>query len=120
MFAKWFASLRDTMFLTPAKARDTIINCFFTAQRETFARMKEKAHPFVSTKEIKSTVTAAVRGVFKEIGADFDKPTKNDLTKVVEILAAKAKSWGTPDDIVQHHKGEIEKILNALKDDGNV
>jgi hypothetical protein len=117
MFTKWFASLRDTMFLTPVKARDTIINCFFTAQRETFVRMKEKAHSFVSAKEIKSTVTAAVRAVFKEIGADFDKPRKSDLIKVVQILATKAKSWGTPDDIVQHHKSEIEKILNALPDE---
>jgi hypothetical protein len=115
MFKKWFASMRDTMFLTPLKARDTITNCFYTAQKETFARMKEKTNPYVSDPEIKKTVIAGIRAVFKEIGADFDHPRSNDLVKVVEILSVKAKSWGTPDDIIEHHKEQIKKVLDALQ-----
>ena len=116
MFNKWFTSMRDKIFLNPVKARDIIIECFYTAQQDTFARQKEKANPYASSKEVKDTVTAAIRAEFKAIGADFDNPRKKDLVEVVEILATKAKSWGTPDDIIQHHKGQIAKVLDALSE----
>ena len=117
MFNKWSVSMKDLMFLTPEKARDLLIDCFFTAQKETFAGIKEKSKKFVSDREVKATVAAAVRAVFKEIGADFEHPKKKDLVQVVEILSSKARSWGTPAGIIEHHKSEIAKVLDKLKDD---
>jgi hypothetical protein len=116
MFKKWSVSNNDLMFLTPEKARDLLIECFFTAQKETFAGVKEKTKKFVSDREIRTTVIAGVRAVFKEIGADFEHPKKKDLAQVVDILSAKAKSWGTPAGIIEHHKAEIGKVLEKLKD----
>lgn len=118
MFKRWFVSQRDLLYLDPVKARDVIIRCFYSAQKETFARIKEKVNQPASDAEIKNTVTAAVRSVFTTVGEDFDNPTEAGLAKVVSILASKAKSWGTPDDIIEHHKEQIKKVLDALQKTG--
>jgi hypothetical protein len=61
-------------------------------------------------------VTAAVKSVFTKVGVNFDNPTKAGLAKVVAQLATQAKSWGTPDDIIEHHKKQIQILLDALKE----
>lgn len=117
MFQRWFVTSKDLQKMTPAKARDLIIKCFYAAQKETFANIKLQEKLPASEQEVKNTVTAAVKSVFTQIGEDFENPTKPGLLKVVEVLAANARSWGTPEDIIRHHKGQIQKVLNALKDD---
>ncbi len=118
MFKRWFVSERDLPYLDPVKARDVIIRCFYSAQKETFARVKEKVNQAASDQEIKHTITAAVKSVFTTVGEDFDNPSPEGLVKVVSILASKAKSWGTPDDIIEHHKEQIKKVLDALQKTG--
>lgn len=116
MVQRWFLSHKDLLGLTPLKARDLIIKCFFTAQQETFEKLRKKKGLSSTDEDIKATVTAAIKSVFVHSGADFDNPTEESLLKVVEALAAHAKSWGTPQDIIDHHKTQIKKILEALKD----
>jgi|GEM_PF-4110122 hypothetical protein len=36
------------------------------------------------------------------------------LIRVVDILGRKAMVWGTPQDIIEHHKQEIGKVLGSL------
>jgi len=114
-FKRWFVSEEDLQGLNPIKARDIIIKCFFEAQKETFARVKESLGRKVTDEEILDSVTNALRLVFKEIGGSFDNPTKEDLFKIVERLASKSASWGTPQDIIEHHRSQIEKVLKALR-----
>lgn len=115
MVQRWFLSHKDLLGLTPLKARELIVKCFFTAQKEIFENArKKKGIPFTD-EDIKTTVTAAIRSVFVQIGADFDNPTEESLLKVVETLTVYAKSWRTPQDIIDHHKTQIKKILAALK-----
>ncbi len=114
-FHRWSLKESDLVDLTPLKVRDIIIKCFFEAQKETFSRTKQELGMKTSEEELYTTVKTSVRMVFKDIKADFDKPTKDDLMKVVDALARKASSWGTPQDIIQFHGGQIMKVLQILK-----
>ncbi len=118
MFKRWFVSQRDLLYLDTVKARDVIIHCFYSAQKETFARIKDKEKLPATDQDIKNTVTAAIKSVFTTAGENFDNPTKEGLAKVVSLLASQAKSWGTPDDIIEHHKEQIQKVLDALQKTG--
>jgi hypothetical protein len=35
--------------------------------------------------------------------------------KLVQSLAEKSQSWGTPQDIIEHHKGQIMRVFAAMK-----
>lgn len=115
-FNRWAPSRQDLQGLDPFKARDLIMNCFFEAQRETIARAKKSLNLRADAGSIKDSVGAAVRSAFREVGEDFDRPSKTALQKVVRVLAARSASWGTPPDIVEYHRGLILKVLNGLPD----
>ncbi len=112
---RWRLSEMDLRELDPVKARELIIKCFFESQKETFARAKQNLGKEARDDEIRKTVESVIRLSFKEVGGSYEEPTKEDLGKVVSTLARKADSWGTPPDIIEHHKGQIIKILNLLK-----
>jgi len=114
-FHRWALSESDLTDLTPLKVRDIIVKCFFEAQRETFARTKQELGMKTTDEELFNTVRTSIRMVFKDLKADFENPTKADLMKVVESLARKASSWGTPQDIIEFHGGQIMKVLQLLK-----
>jgi hypothetical protein len=117
-FQRWFLTQKDMIDLTPLKARDLIIKCFYTAQKETFFRSKQDKKLPTADKDIMTTVTGAIRAVFSSIGADYDNPAIGDLLRVVDILGANSKSWGTPHDIIEHHKKQLVTMLSRLKSKG--
>lgn len=114
-FCLWSVPESELMELDPKKARDLIVECFYQAQRETFARAKERAKGAEpAPEEVRETVLAAVKAAFREAGQDFEAPTKESLSAVVHVLARKAMAWGTPDDIVQHHGAQIMQMIERL------
>ena len=113
---RWFISEADMANLSPRKARDLIVDCFFEAQRETFARAKEKAGSSDTAPEsIRTMVAAGVRTAFKEAGDDYDDPTVESLERAVAVLARRAAAWGTPTDIIEHHGAQIAALLARLR-----
>ncbi len=114
-YQRWSLSKDDLKGLNPVKARDLIIKCFFEAQKETFASVKRELGVTPTDESIMDSVTSAVRVAFKKAKGSFDNPTKEDLSKVVQILARKASSWGTPPDIIEHHKNQIMTVLKILE-----
>jgi DNA-binding response OmpR family regulator len=113
-YVRWKCRDEDLMDMTPSKARDLIIQCFFDAQKETFARAKRELGKEVSDPTIHNSVKSVVKLTFAEAGGNFENPSKEDLGRVVKTLALKASSWGTPADIIEYHKGEISKVLGSL------
>ena len=111
---RWFLENADLMDVTPVKARDLIVRCFFEAQKESFAAAGKAMGKTEGEVELRTIVAGAVRAAFRESGGDFDHPTKSSLMAAVEVLARKAQRWGTPPEIVQHHRGQIEKILMVV------
>lgn len=114
-FNKWDMPVKELRNITPIKIRNLIVECFYVAQGGTFKKIKQLAKTTFTDTDILNTTTAVVKIAFLESGGDFDKPTKEILTKVIEFLAVKAASWGTPKDIIEHHKSQIKQAIDFLK-----
>lgn len=103
--------------LTPLRARDLVVECFYFAQHETLERTRMKlgaAHHDEAA--IRASVVGAVRLAFKETGGEYDRPTATSLAAAIAVLARKAEAWGTPEDIVRHHHDQIVGMLRRLAD----
>jgi hypothetical protein len=102
--------------ITLLKVRDAIIECFIQAHAEVLNSMKEY-HKFNSAEEFEEmkqmNVTAIIKSIFKEIEADFDNPTKEDLAKVCDKLVDYAVNFRSP-ELVKKHFDEIMLLFNKL------
>ncbi len=114
--SRWCLTEEDLRNLTPEKARDLIVMCFLESHKETLARTARKLGILPTDAKLAGQVKAAVRTAFREVDGDFENPTPSDLAKVVSVLARRAKSWGTPDDIIEFHKKQIGKVLAKLQE----
>jgi hypothetical protein len=111
---QWSVSDGDLKDLDARKALDLITRCFFEVQKERLAKAEKRLN--VSSGE--SGTRAAVRDIvldsFRRLDLDYEHPTKEALAKVAADLAATSRSLGTPEDTVQHHLQQIQKILHAF------
>ncbi len=100
--------------LTPEKARDLMIECFLVAQEETFIKTRERLHMATNADELGRTLASVVRMAFRDLGHDFERPTAEALEDVADHLARQAVQFGTPGDVVRHHRAEFSKVTGAL------
>ncbi len=115
-YRRWTLDKDDLSDINPIKARDLIVKCFYEAQRETFRMARERITLSTSDEDIRKSVVQTIKSAFKEAGGDYDNPTQKSLTAVVQILAGKSSAWGTPDEIIEHHKGQIQMVLSLLEE----
>ena len=80
----------------PLQARDRIVAYFHDTHRETFAQARRHLGAPAGEREVHEAVLGAVKLVFRSVGADFSKPTRQALLAVVDVLARKAAVWGVP------------------------
>ena len=115
--AKTIYGIDTSKIITPAMVRDAIIDLFIIENREIFEQMKE-LHKFKSQQEYEEMkrleVKILVKSKFDSIGADFNKPKKEDLIKVYERLSEYATHFWRPGKVKEHYK-EIMKLINKLK-----
>lgn len=116
-FKKWYLKETDLIDVTPFKVRDLIIECFYEAQKETFRRIKMRTGEVspATDEDLRRSIVNAIKMAFNKMAGDFEKPTKDSLLLVVAYLARQAASWGTPPDIIQHHKTQLQKVISSLK-----
>jgi len=105
-----------TKNVTHVMARDAIIQCFYEAHcnvlelaKETFGNPPEKK--FEEMK--KSHVEEFVHDTFDKIGGDFNKPTKDNLLKVIGNLKKFASIYRKP-EVIKKHVSEIMLLINKL------
>ena len=105
-----------TKNVTPVMARDAIIQCFYEAHcnvlelaKETFGHPPEKK--FEEMK--KSHVKELIQDIFDKIGGDFNKPTKDNLLKVIGNLKEFASIYRRP-EVIKKHVSEIMLLINKL------
>ncbi len=103
--------------ITPEKVRDAIIECFYNAHQEVLKDMyvisgedKKTEEPNeIGRKYIEETII----NYFIKVGGDFNKPTKEDILKVLEELKEFAKGFRSP-EIIKKHYGEIMQLVEKL------
>lgn len=102
--------------ITPKKVLGAVTECFVQAHKEVLDEMKEY-HEFKSDEEFEQMkqmdVQMIIKSIFKDLGADFDNPTKADLLKAVEKLAEYAVNFRKP-EIVKKHYDEITMLMSKL------
>jgi hypothetical protein len=114
-FRRWSISSQDLTDLTPATARELVTRCFLEAQRETFARSRRSVGLETQDQDVERSVRGAVRAVFHEVGADYERPSKQELLRVVDVLASRAAAWGTPEDVVEYHTRQLGRLFKHLQ-----
>lgn len=90
---------------TPIEIRDAIIACF----KEAHCHDTEMQDSEINDEYCYETV----KSMFIKIGANFNNPTKEDLEKVVKVLAEFSINFRKP-EVVEKHKGEIMDMINKL------
>ena len=108
---RWSVNKKDLIGLTPIKARDLIIDCFFEIQRDSYVRSLGLS----DEKQWKIMAVSTVRRTMSELHENFDTPSKQSLVRLVEGLAEKSSTWGAPPDEIVHHMMQLSELLNALK-----
>ena len=105
-----------TKNVTPVMVRDAIIQCFYEAHcnvlelaRESFGHPPQKK--FEEMK--KSHVKDLIHDIFNKVGGDFNKPTKDNLLKVIDNLKEFASIYRKP-DVIKKHVSEIMSLINKI------
>jgi len=111
---RWNLQACDLLNLNPAKARDLVTQCLREAQCETFAQNEKTLGHKPEEADLNTLAQGAVRLAFREAEEDYDNPSVAALMKVVQVLARKSATWGTPPEIIEHHKRQIARVLECL------
>jgi hypothetical protein len=102
--------------VTPIMVRDAIIDCFLKAHSNVLDEMRNYSD-FKSEEEIikmkQKNVKSLVESKFKEVGGDFNNPTKDTLMQVIVKLAEYASEFRDP-IIIDRHFDEIMSLINKL------
>jgi len=103
--------------ITPLLVRDAIFKCFISAHKEVLDMTDELAN-WKSKKERENfrnlKIELIIKNVFHEVGANYNKPSKEDLLKVLGGLVELASKFRNP-EIVKKHQDEIMFLINKLK-----
>jgi len=100
--------------ITPTFVRDELLKCFESANGE-FARLLNQP---VTDQQLKEQVRAFVEGVFSQCGVNYVSPTKDGIvTAISECKRNAEQMMGTQGTaIIDHHYGEMMKLVNRLPD----
>jgi hypothetical protein len=99
------------------QVRDALVKCFEVAHKEMVDKHASGSATEDKVIEMfkKYDVKIFIKDIFTQVGANFEKPTKDSLTKVVKTLASKMQSLGLRDSsTVKKHSSEIMKLISKL------
>ncbi len=102
--------------VSPHDVRDAIVACFVSAHSDALEDLKNyaadiKNDEFERMKVL--NVQQMIRSFFKEVGGDFEAPTKESIVKVMEKLKEFAVHFRNP-EIISKHYTEIIELVKAL------
>ncbi len=103
--------------ITPEKVCGAIVECFYQAHQEVLKDMsvlsEEKEKKNDSNEIGREYIKETIISYFLKVGGDFEKPTKEDILKVLDELKIFAEGFRSP-EIIGKHYGEIMQLVNKL------
>ena len=111
-FSEWEVDETDLAEMTPEKAREIIVDYYYVALKdnrpEDFQGLPtETQHKFGDTLE-------EVKTIFEVSGGSYGDPDKKVIPLVIESIFEKVKALGVPEEVLHHHKLEMQKLVKAL------
>ena len=100
--------------ITVTYARDRLINCFETANKEIAYALNQK----IPEKELKARVKLFVMDAFKKCNVDFDNPTKEGLQKAMELCKKNTEEMlgEKGAKIVEKHYKEMMELFSRIEE----
>lgn len=100
--------------ITPIKVRDALIECFVKAHDEILEELRHEDVNKEEFEEIKRMdVKLLMEKMFEDVGASFEKPTKETILLVIDKLKEFSKHFRKPEIIACHEK-EIKELIEKL------
>jgi len=100
--------------VTVRYARDRLINCFETANKEIAYALNQK----IPERELKAKVKLFVMDAFKKCNVDFDNPTKEGLEKAMELCKKNTEEMlgKKGAKIVEKHYNEMMELFSRIEE----
>ena len=113
-YKRWVLKGSDLLELTPGKVKALIEKCFYDAQKEIYVTSKKRLNVPFDDNRVRNSIQATIRLAISHVDGDQDNTSKETLYEVLDILEQKARSWRTPDELIDYHKSQIIRALNLL------
>jgi len=99
--------------VSPFEVRENLLRCFSNENRDRFAA-QERALGRPS--DGAAAVETMVRLAFKQVGGSFDRPSRETLTRVANLLSERSLEWGVSADDVFHCHANIMREIARVED----
>ena len=100
--------MEDKNQTTPLEVRDAIVGCFFKAHCEDSGLAND------DLEVTRAYCQSIVRKAFGDVDGDFERPTKESITKVMDKLAEFSTGFRNP-EIIKKHYDKIMLLVSKLK-----
>lgn len=102
--------------VSPEDVRDAIVTCFVSAHTDALSDLANysvdlKPEELARIKVL--NVQQMIRSFFRDVGGDFDAPTKETIEEVLEKLKEFSKNFRNSEVISKHYR-EINELVKAL------
>jgi hypothetical protein len=112
---EWTITEYDAVDLTPVKVRNLMIRCFTYAHLEEALEKKQKRLTYDDYDTAKETLIGEIKVTFRQVGEDFENPTKKGLSKVLHTLAEKQINRGATISIIESHRSQLYSVISQLQ-----
>lgn len=99
---------------TPQEVRDELVRCFVEAQYEKIHESAKRLGGTHKRQDVEQMIALQVKEAFARVGADYEKPRREDFPKVMDVLIQKASAIGKPKEDIEQHRHQIEALLSRL------
>ncbi|MCE5203071.1 MAG: hypothetical protein ABFC80_00940 [Coriobacteriales bacterium] len=110
-YSEWRPKRNLPPQLSALEARDIMFECCYTLHGPHFELTKSSLGIRSDEQRVKQSVKGMLRLAFKRVDGDYDRPTRDHLLKVIEVMSEQSLSWGTPEDVVDRHMNELRRVM---------
>ena len=111
---EWKITEKDIHDLDATKARDLMIRCFAYAHLEEALNKKKNRVTYNDFETVRDTLVAEVKISFNQVDESFEKPTRQGLLKVLNLLVKKQLNRGASKSIINSHYRQLYAVIRQL------